>query len=83
MSNSKRIIFNFRSDDSMADGLDPWALNQLCIKGETQGLVSKTVVDTNDGESVSIELTFESRLLMKMWVESEVSQSYFPIATQL
>ena len=83
MSNSKRIIFNFRSDDSRADGLDPWALSEKCIKGDTQGLATKVVIYHNDGESVSIELEFESRLFMKLWVEKEVDPSYYPIATQL
>lgn len=83
MSNSKRIIFNFRSDDSKADGLDPWELNGLCIKGDTQGLASKTVIDTNDGEAVSIELEFEDRLFMRNWVDKYVDPSFYPVATQL
>lgn len=83
MSKSRKILFKFRSDDSCADGLDPWELNEKCLKGQTQGLVSKSVTDHNDGESVFIELEFETRLHMKNWVEGQVDPSYYPIATQL
>ncbi|AUS02037.1 hypothetical protein NVP3058O_119 [Vibrio phage 3.058.O._10N.286.46.B8] len=81
-SNSKKILFKFLSDDSKSDGLDPWELSEKCVKGETQGLESKTVIDYNDGETVTIELEFDSRELMSMWVDT-ISPSYFPIAIQL
>lgn len=83
MSKSRKILFSFRSDDSNADGLDPWELNEKCVKGEVTGLEAKTVVDMNDGEAVTIELTFDTRDAMSNWFDANVSESYYKIAMQL
>lgn len=83
MSQSKAIRFTFASDDSRADGLDPWALNEKCIKGSVSGLESKTVVDVNDGERVVIELYFNSRDALIAWFDANVDRLYYPIALQI
>lgn len=83
MSECRKIRFVFESDDPRADGLDPWELNEKCIKGETSGLEHKEVIDENDGESVTIELHFDNRDMLREWFDNNVAEPYYKVAIQI